>query len=101
MLRIRELREEIGITQKQLAEAIGNMQRNVSNWEQGVIEPDLTTVVALADYFGVTLDELFGRDAHLKPIDDRLSQTDADILRIIRGMSQERKTALLTLLSHE
>lgn len=94
MLRIRELREEAGITQKQLADAINNMQRNVSNWEQGVSEPDLVTVVALADYFGVTLDELFARQ-------ERVNSVDADIVRIVRGMSPERKEALLMLLSTE
>ena len=61
-MRIRELREEAQMTQKQLADRISNMQRNVSNWEQGVSEPDLQTVVAIADIFNVSLDELFGRE---------------------------------------
>lgn len=61
-LRIRELREENLLTQKELAAKIDNEQRNVSNWEQGTIEPDCDTIVKLADAFNVSLDELFGRE---------------------------------------
>lgn len=92
MLRIRELREEAGLTQKQLATAINNMQRNVSNWEQGTSEPDIATVVALADFFDVSLDELFGRQEHV-------NSTDAELVRIVRSMSPERKAKLLAFLS--
>lgn len=92
MLKIRELREELGITQKKLADAIGNMQRNVSNWEQGVIEPDLATVVALADYFGVTLDELFGREEAAHSLDSKITNE-------VRRMTVEQKQALYYLLN--
>ncbi len=61
IIRIKELREEFGLTQKELAAKIGNVQRNVSNWENGSSEPDCETLVRLADVFGVTMDELFGR----------------------------------------
>ncbi len=61
-LKIKELREENGLTQKKLAELLGNAQRNVSNWESGASEPDCETIVKLADVFGVTIDELFGRE---------------------------------------
>lgn len=62
IIRIKELREEFQLTQKELADKIGNVQRNVSNWENGTSEPDCETLVKLADVFGVTLDELFGRN---------------------------------------
>lgn len=61
-LRIRELREECGMTQKELAEKISNVQRNVSNWENGTSEPDCETILRLAELFDVSIDELFGRD---------------------------------------
>lgn len=35
-MKLKDLREEAGMTQKQLAEKIGNSQRNISNWESGV-----------------------------------------------------------------
>ncbi len=95
MLRIKELREQAGLTQKQLADGISNMQRNVSNWEKGVSEPDLSTVAALADYFDVSLDELFGRD--------RVDADDADsaLFRAINKLSAEQKRALYTLIKKQ
>lgn len=62
MLIIRELREEAGLTQKQLAEKINNVQRNVSNWEKGISQPDVQTLITIADFFQVSLDELCGRE---------------------------------------
>ena len=40
IIRIKELREEFGLTQKELAAKIGNVQRNISHWENGSSEPD-------------------------------------------------------------
>lgn len=94
MLKIRELREEQQLTQKQLADKIANMQRNVSNWEKGVSEPDLQTVVALADLFDVSLDELFGRDH----VYGELAQADAELLQAVRRLSAQQKAALTELL---
>ena len=61
-LKIKELREENGLTQRELAEKINNVQRNISNWENGIIEPDCMTIKKLADVFNVSIDELFGRE---------------------------------------
>lgn len=61
-LKIKELREENGFTQRQLAVRLGNAQRNVSNWEIGTSEPDCETILKLADIFKVSIDELFGRE---------------------------------------
>lgn len=66
-MRLKELREEAGMTQKQLAEKIGNVQRNISNWESGKSQPDLDTVVKLAEIFSVTTDELLGRNDYTVP----------------------------------
>lgn len=62
-LRIRELREEFHLTQKELADKLSNVQRNVSNWENGTSEPDCETILKLADIFRVSIDELFDREA--------------------------------------
>lgn len=95
MLKIRELREDAQMTQKQLADKISNMQRNVSNWEQGVSEPDLQTVVAIADVFNVSLDELFGRvqtDIHMR------DSVEVKLMTAVRGLSSEQKSALYNML---
>lgn len=55
------LRKNRGLTQAQLAEALNMTSAAVSKWETGTATPDLDTLIALADYFRVPMDELLGR----------------------------------------
>ena len=56
--RIRELRQERGITQGELAKALMISYQAVSNWERGVAPPDLENLIRIASYFGVLTDDL-------------------------------------------
>ena len=58
---IKELRTERGLSQAALAKAIGVSQKAVDYWERGMNEPKASYILALADLFGVTCDELLGR----------------------------------------
>ena len=60
--RIRELRKRNRITQETLAEALGVTSQAVSRWEANGSYPDMEMVPAIANYFGVSIDELFGYD---------------------------------------
>ncbi len=61
-MRIKELRKEKGIKQIELCKVLGISQGNLSNWENGVYEPDKSSLVKMADYFDVSVDHLLGRD---------------------------------------
>lgn len=95
-LKIRELREEKGLTQKELAALIGNVQRNISNWENGSHEPDCESIVKLADVFGVSLDELFGRDTAAVP--SGLDEERERLIRTVLALRREQQEALAVLL---
>ena len=58
--KIRELRLQNGLTQTEMAEIFGISPQAVSRWEIGVAYPDLELIPAVANYFGVTIDDLFG-----------------------------------------
>lgn len=58
--RIRELRQRNRITQETLAEALGVTSQAVSRWEANGSYPDMEIIPAIANYFGVSIDELFG-----------------------------------------
>lgn len=60
--KIRELRRARGVTQEQLADALGISFQSVSKWETGIALPDVTMTPAIARYFGVTMDVLFDFD---------------------------------------
>lgn len=59
-LRIRELREEKGLSQIELAKAVNFTQAFVSSWEAGRRTPNVETIIFLAQFFGVTTDYLLG-----------------------------------------
>ncbi|MDE7395695.1 MAG: helix-turn-helix domain-containing protein [Clostridiales bacterium] len=58
---LKELRMEKGLGQEQLAKAIAVSKGIISLWENGLREPTMTSLIALADYFNVSIDFLVGR----------------------------------------
>ena len=58
--KIRELRRYHHRTQENLAEALGVTAQAVSRWESGGSYPDMNLIPSIANYFGVTIDDLFG-----------------------------------------
>lgn len=60
---IKRLRKEKGITQEVLAEVCNVSYVAVSKWENGESYPDMTLLMPLAHYFGVSIDELLGYDS--------------------------------------
>jgi transcriptional regulator with XRE-family HTH domain len=66
-MRIKELREQAGWSQKVRGEKLGVAQNAVSNWERGTRSPDSKTLGKIADLFGVTVDYLLERTS--VPID--------------------------------
>ena len=72
MKRISDLRKEKKITQAKLAQIIGIGRSTLAMYETGGSEPDFATASKLADYFGVSVDYLLGRDtlpANMQPLD--------------------------------
>lgn len=59
--RLRMCRKSSSVTQKQVASAIGTSEQNYQRYERGSQQPTLPVLVALADYFDVSLDYLVGR----------------------------------------
>ena len=57
---IKQLRKAKCVTQEELAGALHVSYQAVSKWENDTAQPDIMMMPALAAYFGVTIDELFG-----------------------------------------
>ncbi len=59
---IKELRSEEGISQRELGVRLNVCNQTVSFWESGQREPDLDTLLKIANYFQVSTDYLLGNE---------------------------------------
>jgi|GEM_PF-2136091 len=80
--KIKTLRRGRDMTQDELAGILGVTSQSVSKWETGAAYPDIETIPLIANYFGVTVDELFGMDA--------IRDTAAEQRRVSEGFAKLR-----------
>lgn len=60
--KLKELRLQEGLTQQQLAAKINISRVNYTRYELGAVRPDYETLILLADFYDISLDEFFGRN---------------------------------------
>lgn len=70
MNRIKELRKQKKVTQKEVAEAIGVTRRGFQKWENGESQITLQNAIQLADYFGVPLTYLLNQEEEWKKLQE-------------------------------
>ena len=89
MIRLRELREERRLSQDGLALKLNVSQSTISAYEVGDRTPDLETLIAIARFFGVSLDYLVGQTDLKQPIrQSDLNSSELEHLRIYRQLSE-------------
>lgn len=78
---MKALRHNQGKTQEDVARALNVTAQAVSRWEKGACYPDMTMIPAIANYFGVTIDELFGyrseRSMRIDALAERIRDMDS------------------------
>ena len=60
--KLKEMRKPEGMTQEQLAEKLQINRVNYTRYETDVSRPDYETLIAIADFYNISLDEMLGRD---------------------------------------
>lgn len=59
---LKQLRCEKSLSQKAFGNALGVSRQSVGYWEKGEREPDLDTIMKIAEYFDVSINYLFGKE---------------------------------------
>ena len=101
MIRLKELRDEVGLSQGDIADKFSVAQNTVSSWENGKRDPDTDTVKKIAAFFDVSIDYLLGvSDIKKAPSgeDADLSVEEAELLRRFRKVSPALQEAALRML---
>ncbi|MBR1746880.1 MAG: helix-turn-helix transcriptional regulator [Clostridia bacterium] len=62
--KLKELRKGHSLTQEELSSALNISRVNYTRYETNASRPDYETLVKIADYYDISLDELFGRQKY-------------------------------------
>lgn len=96
---LKELRTQAGISQQQLADVVGVSQQSINKYENHNIEPDIRTLVALADFFETSVDYLIGHTdvTHIiEPVTQfDLNAQEAALITDFRTLSPRQKESVL------
>ena len=78
--KIKQLREQLGMTQTELAKTLQLTRSSVNGWEMGLSMPSTSMVVELAKVFNVSTDYLLGLDKNASLNISGLSEKEVAIL---------------------
>ena len=88
--RLRQLRKEKGLSQKELAEALNVANTTVSIWERGLRKPETDTLEKVRNFFGVSLAYLLGENTGERAGESSVTFAQRlKELRVERGLTQE------------
>ena len=77
-----ELRTSKGVTQEDVAQSLSISNKTVSKWENGTSTPDLSMLVALSKYYGVTTDSILGLS------EDKKQNTKEEVRSLFEGLDR-------------
>lgn len=87
-MNLKKIRNKCGLTQTQVAKKLGIAQVTYCNYELGNREPDISTVIKLADIFEVSIDELFGYSKE-NTNEEPISRDERFIIENLKLLSNE------------
>lgn len=100
---LRKLRISAGLTQQQLADAIGTTQQSINKYENHGTEPDICMLIKLSDHFHTTVDYLIGHT----PVSDQivteeleLNHTELSLVKDFRRLSDNEKESIQLILQN-
>lgn len=100
---LRLLREERGLSQQKLAEMLNTTQQSIFKYERTKSEPDIATLIQIADIFGVSVDYLIGntdvREKNMRQEAVLLSEQEVSHIRLWRTLPKFIQTDIEQLIS--
>ena len=92
---LKEYRLKNGLTQEQVADYLGIPKKTYQNYEREVRDADSDVLCALADCYGITLDQLVGRDGGGSDLAANIKQLES----LYVSMSDDGRDALMIVAS--
>ena len=99
--RIRERRQQLGLSQAELAERVGLDQRQISQFENGQGNPTTATLISLAKTLDTSIDWIVGMTNNMGKTPENANDLDdleREAVTILRSKSPSRRKALIEIL---
>ena len=95
---LKKLREDASISQKAVADAIGVSQQSVNKYENHNIEPDIETLIRIADFFETSVDYLIGHTSIRRKIEEvhifELNDRESKVMEQYRSLTSKQKACV-------
>ena len=95
MIKLFELRNEKGLSQRELAKVMNVSQGTYNNWENGKTQPSIEQLIAFSAFFGVTVDYLIGNAEESVFSKGEYTDGEKKLLGAFRAMSPTAQEYLL------
>lgn len=92
--KFRELKEEKGLKQTEIAQKLNTTQQTIGRWLKGYCEPDIENLIELAQLFNCSVDYLIGRESEdgiIVVSGNELSKDEEHLLDITRQLPPKEK----------
>lgn len=101
---LKKLRTDKGISQQALANVIGVSQQSVNKYENHNVEPELRALMAMADFFGTSVDYLIGHTEIPNVIEvvhpHDLNAQEAAMVEGFRNLTEEERKSILRIVEN-
>lgn len=97
-MKLRELREKDNLSQRKVSKDLSIKYTTFNGYERGISEPDIETLIKLADYFRTTVDYLIGHEVPYLINKSQFSSKQLSLLDEIQSLSNEQCDKLLAYL---
>lgn len=93
--RLKQLRKERGVSQQELADAVGVSQPSINKYENHNIEPDIAVLLQMADFFNTSVDYIVGHTEIRRPIESTepwcLNHAEARMVTQLRSLTNAQR----------
>ncbi len=101
---LKKLRVKSGISQQRLADIIGTSQQSINKYENHNVEPDIDTLITLADYFDTSVDYLIGHteiDHKFEEVHSYdLNNEESELINEYRLLTKDEKDSIIAIISN-
>lgn len=95
MYKLKELRQKLGLSQKEFAEKLGIEYQNYNKYELGKNEPSIETMIKIADYYGISLDYLCDRKTNNTIATNLLSSEQNYIIKKVMSFDEKKLNKII------